>query len=707
MGDSSMSAIFEHGYAVIVGVDENQIGRLALSTVAKDVQALYDVLVHPERCAYKPENVKLLKGADSTQNNILDALGWLRDKVKADPAATAIIYYSGHGMVDKATNQYYLVPFNISVLSRIRSDALQAVTLTAEISDIQAPRTLVILDCCHAAGMEVKDIDLSDLEGGQKVFSTPFPIDLPETAEIPEYTAAPGGKNIADLMEGEGRAILNSATGAQSSYVRRDGQMSLFTYHLIEALTGHAPHPDDAKVVYVTDVMSWVTHEVKKSAKSEGVEQTPVMRTSGVFPVAQLIGGKGVMIAKGDIPPAPLDPLPPASTVTTFNQENQTVYGHQANIGTMQGNIGQIGDNVNTGGGAYVRGNVQANRDFIGGNKVVHGGEIGGDRIEGDKISVGNMQNVQGVAIGRHANANVTIQVEDSRFKTESVKQERRFEAAMPKTLKKGQTTELLVMIPRKGSPGLAEYLPKETEFGDVITTGDVSDTDVVLEFPDTNSPVLVYIYVQVSKQDFEVDEPFRGVRLYPNRASSYETFFMTPLRSDTKTPVTIKLYADKERTDVLGSIRLVAIIEPNKNFGLNPELLEVVEYVAARAPVNITWVGNVTNSSGIGIGPNASASVSSVTNFRGNSEANLEELFIPLQVIVAKIAPNLFAKVNSLKTEVGLGSSADDARLAELIQDIVDGGPATKSTLLELFTNPQVVAAAGSVTRYVLKRLK
>jgi hypothetical protein len=70
-------SVFDHGYALIVGVDANQIPRLALPAVAKDVQAVYDVLVHPERCAYNPDNVRLLKGADSTRENILDGLYWL------------------------------------------------------------------------------------------------------------------------------------------------------------------------------------------------------------------------------------------------------------------------------------------------------------------------------------------------------------------------------------------------------------------------------------------------------------------------------------------------------------------------------------------------------------------------------------------------------------------------------------------------------
>jgi uncharacterized caspase-like protein len=335
-----MAELFEHGYGLVIGVDANQVARLALPAVAKDMQAVYDVLVHPERCAYKPENVKLLQGTASTSKAVLDALYWLREKVRGDGEATAVIYYSGHGMVDKAAGQYYLIPYDIRELDSIRADAIRAETFAAEISDIPARRLLVVLDCCHAAGMGAK--------GGEEtaVVSAAFPLDFPETKNIPAFTAEPGGKVASDLLGGEGRAILNSSTGAQSSYIRADGKMSLFTYHLIEALTGHAPHPDDATVVYVTDVMSWVTHQVKKSAVAQGVSQTPVMRTSGVFPVAQLIGGQGVAKGLGQLPPDPLVPL----TVRSV------------------------------------------------------------EKVGGDKISVGNISGSPGVAIGREARADVRIE---------------------------------------------------------------------------------------------------------------------------------------------------------------------------------------------------------------------------------------------------------------------------------------------------------
>lgn len=416
-----MSTIFEHGYALIVGVDANQIPRLALPAVAKDVQAVHDVLVHPDRCAYNPDNVKFLKGDQSTRDSILEGLYWLQGKVKGDPEATAVIYYSGHGMVDKATDQYYLIPYNISELSRIRQFALKAEDLTAEISAVQAKRMLAILDCCHAAGMDVKDADLADIDSAATIEAAPFPLDLPQTKNIPSFDAEPGAKNVSDLLDGEGRAVLNSSTGSQSSYVRSDGAMSLFTYHLIEALTGHAPHPDDATVVYVTDVMSWVTHQVKKSAREEGRDQTPVMRTSGVFPVAQLMGGQGVAKGLGATPPDPLAPLPSVNVevgsgaaavgdnnmvvgergvhaagnvggpivtgdsnsiqTTTFNQQGQKVEGNQINAG-KDVNIGHLGH-------------------------TIHGDKVGGDKIGGDKFSVGNISGSSGIAIGRGAQANV------------------------------------------------------------------------------------------------------------------------------------------------------------------------------------------------------------------------------------------------------------------------------------------------------------
>ncbi len=301
-----MTETFDHGYAVVIGIDENAIPQLALPTVAHDVAAVRDVLVDPERCAYPPGNVRFLSGAAATKTGILAALEWLRDRATADPDATAVLYYSGHGAVDKG--RYYLIPYDVTI-SAIYADAIPAEAFNAYLRATAARRLLVVFDCCHAGGVGSQESGLEHLdEAASLITAEPFPLDL-VAGDLPDYAEDEIGgalEMVSDLLEGEGRAILNSSTGGQKSYLRADRAMSLFTYHFIEALTGHAPHPDDATVVTVTDVMSWVTQEVKKSAEREGRDQTPVMRTSGVFPVAQLLGGRGVAVGLGETPPDPL-----------------------------------------------------------------------------------------------------------------------------------------------------------------------------------------------------------------------------------------------------------------------------------------------------------------------------------------------------------------------------------------------------------------
>ncbi|MEM7333512.1 MAG: caspase family protein [Chloroflexota bacterium] len=381
-----MSETFKHGYALVVGVDENIQAHLALPAVLKDVQAVHDVLLHPERCAYEADHVQFLKGAESTRDGIFDALTTLQDQVNGDDNATAVIYYSGHGWRNKETDQYYLIPYDIKdmTINRLHRYVISAEDFSREISAIRAKRLLVVLDCCHAGGMGVKSLDVTAVEPAA------FPLEISGIKEIPDFED--GAKNVSDLADGEGRAVLNSSTGIQQSYVRNDGKMSLFTYHFIEALTGHAPHADDATVVYVTDVMSWVTHKVKQSAQQQHRDQTPVMRTTGVFPIAQLLGGQG--LAKGMTAPDPIAPLPAASQTT--------VHGNQFNIGGSA-QVGQIGDTINTGGGDYVGGDNVVHGDVVNGEKVA------GSKVGGDQISVGDISGGQGIAIGRNSSASVSI----------------------------------------------------------------------------------------------------------------------------------------------------------------------------------------------------------------------------------------------------------------------------------------------------------
>lgn len=229
-------------------------------------------------------------------------LDWLADKLRADPSgdATAVIYYIGHGHVEGGA--HYLVPYNVN-LSDIENSAIRAEDFAAECGRAEAappaghPRLLPRRRCCHAAGMQVK-------APGLPLNPAAIPAGLfmqGEKALAPQA----GVERFEMLAQGSGRAVLSSSQGDQQSYMRRDSAMSIFTYHLIEALTGHAQPADGAHEVLVSDVISHVWRTVPASAREDwGKPQTPDCQISGNFPVALLLGGKG--LSKGDRAPDPL-----------------------------------------------------------------------------------------------------------------------------------------------------------------------------------------------------------------------------------------------------------------------------------------------------------------------------------------------------------------------------------------------------------------
>jgi hypothetical protein len=367
-----MSERFAHGYALLIGVDQNSVAAWALPDVAKDVGALAGVLADPQRCAYPPENVKVIQGREANRLGILDGLDWLRDRLQADASgnATAVVYYTGHGWRDDAVAPpaYYLIPYDVRP-SQVRFTALQAPDLAAAIDELDPQRLLVVLDCCHAAGMGVKEA--ASLPAGYAEAAVP-PLLLMDEART---LAGPAGKGLEALAVGCGRAVLSSSSGEQPSYMRPDGQMSVFTYHLIEALTGHAQPAEGATEVLVSDVMGHVYRHVPQTVRRElGQEQMPDFRVSGNYPIALLLGGKGLGV--GQPPPAPLARAAAEADWAPVPR-------------------------IDTGSGAYIGGWVD-NRGgtFVGRDQVVGGDQVYGDKVAGDKIVTGPVSGAQ-VAVGR------------------------------------------------------------------------------------------------------------------------------------------------------------------------------------------------------------------------------------------------------------------------------------------------------------------
>lgn len=270
---------FEHGYALLIGVGATTYyPRWSLPVTVKDVQAIHKILIDPDLCAYPDDeqHVRVLQDDSATGGAILENLAWLSLQAAHDPEATVIVYYSGHGWLDTSTGRYYLIPGDIDPIDFIGS-ALSAEDFTVALHSIAARRLLVFVDSCHAEGMATSK--------GSPDFRLPRGF---EKSAIPENL-------VVKLAQRRGRAVFSSSSGDQSSWVRPDATMSIYTYHLIEALKGAGNKPGDT-VVSVSNIMNYLGRTVEQSARTLcHSRQIPFFDTAAEdFPVALLLGGKGV-----------------------------------------------------------------------------------------------------------------------------------------------------------------------------------------------------------------------------------------------------------------------------------------------------------------------------------------------------------------------------------------------------------------------------
>ncbi|WP_437310773.1 caspase family protein [Sorangium sp. So ce388] len=237
-----MSAAFSSGYALLVGVGGD------LPVTASDAEDLAALLRDPTRAGYPKDQVDVLTGPRATRAGILAALDRLALRTLGDPDATAIVYYSGHGgrfgpSADMA--RYHLLPHGWDEARRDET-GVSGEELTARIRAVPAKRLLVLLDCCHAAG-------------------------LPRPKDGAGFAKA-GLPEIDGLRSGAGQIVLTSCRGDEKSYIRHGAPNSVFTACLIEALEGKAP--SYFGFTWALDVVSYLLREVPGRAPAP---QHPVL----------------------------------------------------------------------------------------------------------------------------------------------------------------------------------------------------------------------------------------------------------------------------------------------------------------------------------------------------------------------------------------------------------------------------------------------
>lgn len=338
-----MTVRFVNGHAVIVGVGAD------LPTTVTDAVGLADILRDPERCAYPPEQVRLLTGEQATRTEVLTALDDLIETAADD--ATVVIYYSGHGykVSTPIGKWYFLMPYGYD-LKNLPDTAIRGDELTERIRAIRARKILLLLDCCHAGGFD--------------------PTKAPEV----RLTKAPMPAEAQQLLaQGRGLVLVASSQAREESFAGKP--YSAFTLALVEALAGKGASRQDG-YVRVADL---ALYSGKMVPSRTGDRQHPILNFEQADNFALAYYAAGDSTPKGlpfDVEPE-IETEPGDLNRAVLDQRGQTVSSPQTNItggrvqgpvlsGVFSGPVDFGNHRVDTGGAAYVGGSVDT-----GGGKFV------------------------------------------------------------------------------------------------------------------------------------------------------------------------------------------------------------------------------------------------------------------------------------------------------------------------------------------------
>jgi len=261
----------DNAHALVIGIANYQTINLLPQTVLKDAKDIYGVLVNPNYCGYKTENVKLLLDQEATGDAIRQALSDLA--AHSDQDSNVFFYLSSHGgRLDSGPHAgEYILPVDVDYAgdSQIAQTAISGADFTEALRAIPARKVTILFDCCHSGGI------------GQ-----------PKDATAPTMKGGLSSQYYEQLKQGRGRAILASSRPDELSWVLPGAENSLFTKHLLGGLKGGIASQDG--MIRIFDLFEYLQPKVTIDQPN----QHPIFKAEieENFAVSLYLGGqKGVV----------------------------------------------------------------------------------------------------------------------------------------------------------------------------------------------------------------------------------------------------------------------------------------------------------------------------------------------------------------------------------------------------------------------------
>jgi tetratricopeptide (TPR) repeat protein len=219
--------------ALLIGVSEYEPGLNPLPAAVKDLDAMKEVLQHPEMGGFAESDIVLLPNPErQAMEESIETL--FANRHRDD---LLLLFFSGHGIKDDS-GRLYLGTSKTRKNPQgelVRSSAVAANFIHENMSRSRSKRQVVILDSCFsgafADGLSAKD---------------------------------DGTVDIRTQLGGEGRAILTSSSSTQYSFEQEGEALSLYTRFLIDGIKTGEADLDGDDVVSIDELHEYASRKVRE-----------------------------------------------------------------------------------------------------------------------------------------------------------------------------------------------------------------------------------------------------------------------------------------------------------------------------------------------------------------------------------------------------------------------------------------------------------
>ncbi len=216
--------------ALLIGVSDYGSGFNELPRALKDVEAMQQVLQHPEIGIF--DSVKtLINPVRQVMEEAIEALF-----LEAQTVENVLVYFSGHGVKDDSGKLYLTTSISRKNTREklVKSSAVPVSFLQEVMSESRFKHQIVILDCCFS---ETSTEGLTN----------------------PNDTV-----DILNQLGGEGRVILTSSASTHCDFEQNESE-SIYTHYLVQGMETGAADLDNDGVISIKELHNYAIKQVQKA----------------------------------------------------------------------------------------------------------------------------------------------------------------------------------------------------------------------------------------------------------------------------------------------------------------------------------------------------------------------------------------------------------------------------------------------------------